>query len=101
MLLSQRIGPFFSGRRSIVSKRSSEVIMSEQEKPVAKETFEELDELMVLYTRSVPLLSGAEMVWYDVQIYLSKGFLAFANERDIKVYLDRAVAAILTRNGIS
>lgn len=97
MLLSQRSGPSFKRKRPIVSKRSSpEKTMSE----TATEKYEEIkDSELVLYTRTVPVISGTEMTWFDVEVYLSKGFLKFAKPDDIKTYLDRAVAAILTRNG--
>ena len=94
MLFSQLKGPLFNGKQSIVSKRSlPEPTMSE----TATEKYEELDDLMVLYTRSVLTLNGL----CDVQIHLSKSFLKYTPAGEITKYLDRAVAAILTQNGVS
>jgi len=96
MLLSQRKGLSFNVKQPIVSKRSSE------EKPMDEqqtEKYEDWNETMVRYTRTVPVMSGSEMVWFDVRVYLSKDYLTHTPAEVIKTYLDRAVAAVLTRNG--
>lgn len=70
------------------------------EMPDATETYKELDDGMVLYTRRLPVISGPGLVWYDVQIHLTTSYLKTTPAEIIKQYLDRAVAAILVRNGV-
>jgi hypothetical protein len=76
--------------------------LPESEKPSAAtfiaETYtEQGDGLPVLYTRKIRTGWGNVC---DVQIYLSQKYLKVKPAAEIQKYLDRAVAAILTRNGV-
>jgi hypothetical protein len=84
--------------KSVPSKESEK---PSPEKPMDKksiETYEEIDDVLVLYTRKIPQLQ--DDVFYKVEIYLSRRYLYETPAAEIQKYLDCAVAAILTRNGV-
>ena len=85
-------------RNEIVS--AAPVEEKPMETPDATENYKELDDGMVLYTRRLPVISGSGLVWYDVQVHLTTGYLKHTPADIIQSYLDRAVAAILIKNGI-
>jgi NH3-dependent NAD+ synthetase len=80
---------------------SPESKKSSPEKPMdqkSTETYEEIDDILVLYTRKIPQMTDG--VFFNVQVYLSRKYLRVTPAAEIQKYLDCAVAAILTRNGV-
>lgn len=62
------------------------------------EKFEDQSETVIYHTRTVEGVQPGQT--FDVGVYLSKKFLQDTSAEEIQKYLDRAVAATLTKNGL-
>lgn len=63
------------------------------------EKFEFVEDDLILYRRWIPTFVGHYWEMVEIKLYLSKAFVRTSPMSITRSYINRAVAAILTRNG--
>ena len=84
-------------RKGIASVKPAEKPMDHSQ----SERFEEVDEVLINYVRTIPIAEKDGYQWYDIIVPLSRNYIraSVAHPEEFQQYLNRAVASILIRYG--